>query len=550
MPQYLLRKDNTFYFRQVVPAELRPILGKREIKKSLGHDYVKAVRACKREAVHADNLLAEARFQLDRLPVEPYSREGIRRTRLVSLTQVTPELETQLANLTRASLLEADEQRRLNGMGRQEFGEYTEEVEASLTALRRQLAMADVGPMIPSVQTFLVGRGYLPDFTENDWRRLAYVMTQASLEAYEGIAARLQGKIVHAPEDAVLPSQYAVQNAGKPRLEAATAVTWEGLYAVWEKECERRQNTKDAYLAGMKLFQRFCAKAPQAITREDTLAYRDFLLHDQGLAPGTVANKLGFVGTLINSGRNHSDYARHLPHNPFENIKIKESKRGRSDKRRQPFTDAELQTIFSSAIYTEGHRPSGGSGEAAAWIPALAYLTGMRLEEIALLKSSQFHVDAQGTHYIHTEDAKNENSADRDVPIHSMLIEAGLLDYVKTCRGRLFPKVRSADEIQSSSYSKWFGRYLDSIHITAKSKVFHSFRHLFKDLCRNAGLDDSAIDQICGHEPGTVGGRYGKGRRIDVLAELLAKVKPPVALPKIFIPQEAQPGEKNSCKVP
>jgi integrase len=283
----------------------------------------------------------------------------------------------------------------------------------------------------------------------------------------------------------------------------------------------------------MKLFMSFCAKAPQAVTREDVLAYRDFLAQVQKLAPGTVSNKIGFVGTLINAARDSAEYAKHFPHNPFEHIKVKRAKRGKSDAKRQPFTDAELKAIFGSSIYTEGYRPRGGCGEAAAWIPAIAYLTGMRLEEIATLHRRQFHVDNAGNPFIQTEDGKNENSANREVPLHPALIDAGLLDYVESCSGRLFPKVNSTGEIQSKAYSQWYGRYLGSLGITAKSKVFHSFRHLFKDLCRNVDLDDSAIDQICGHEPGTVGGKYGKGRRVDVLARLVARITPPVALPKI-----------------
>ena len=67
MPPYLTHKANTYYYRQGVPVELRSILGKREIKKSLGHDYHRAVRECKRMAVEADNLLADARTRLDNL---------------------------------------------------------------------------------------------------------------------------------------------------------------------------------------------------------------------------------------------------------------------------------------------------------------------------------------------------------------------------------------------------------------------------------------------------------------------------------------------------
>jgi hypothetical protein len=99
MPDYLTRKDNTYYFRQTVPVELRRILGGREIKRSLGRAYVAAVSVCKRFAVTADNILVEARVKLDSLPStdSPYSRENIRRTQPVQLTEVTPELEPCLA---------------------------------------------------------------------------------------------------------------------------------------------------------------------------------------------------------------------------------------------------------------------------------------------------------------------------------------------------------------------------------------------------------------------------------------------------------------------
>ena len=537
MPQYLTLKDNTFYFRQGVPAELRALIGRREIKKSLGHDYARAVSECKRYAVAADLLIAEARLKLDSQPVQPYSREGVRRTRPVPLTHVTPELEQEFANLIRESLLETDRNRRIAGMEAAEFAAYGQHIEASLGALRRQLAMGQVEPLLESARLALIGRGYVPEFSTDDWRRIAYVMTQASLEAYEDIAARHAGTVVKAHDDAILPSQFELQNTPKADAVAAhtDAVTWQALYDVWIKECVRPANTQAAYLAAMQLFNRFSHHKPlQAITREDTLAYRDFLRNEQGLAPGTVANKIGFVGTLINAGRNHARLAKYLPHNPFEDIKIKQSKKGKAGTRRMPFSDAELKLIFGSPIYAAGHRPAGGGGEAAAWIPAIAYLTGMRLEEIATLHVRQFHVDALGNRYIHTEDGKNDNSTDRDVPLHPGLIAAGLLEFVQSCSGRLFPKVDCTNEVLSKAFSQWYGRYLDSLGITAKSKVFHSFRHLFKDLCRNAGLDDSAIDQICGHEPGTVGGKYGLGRRIDVLAELMARIVPPVAVP--FIP--------------
>ena len=79
---------------------------------------MRAVRDCKRYAVEADGLIADARAQFDNRPVEPFSFEGIRRTRAIPLDRVTPEFETRFGNLMRASLLETDQEARIAGMDR------------------------------------------------------------------------------------------------------------------------------------------------------------------------------------------------------------------------------------------------------------------------------------------------------------------------------------------------------------------------------------------------------------------------------------------------
>ncbi len=533
MPPYMTLRNHTYYFRQSVPPELRPLIGKREIKKSLGRNYPAAVSLCKKLAVEADKAICDARAQFDSIPVDPFSSEGIRRTRPVPLTEVTPELETQFGNLIRNALLETDRNKRIAGMDAEEFAEYGRHIDQSIAALRKQLAMGNVTPVLEDSRILLIGRGYNPNFSEEGWRKIAYTLTQAFLEAYEGIKKRQEGAVVTETSTDTLPSQFIVQNTRKTTPDAGSEITWQMLYDVWEKECERRQSTKDAYLAAMKLFAEFSRKAPPQTTRDDALAFRDFLRDVKSLSPGTIANKLGFIGTLFNAGRNTARLASHLPENPFADITVKRAKRGSGDNKRLPFSDNDLKIIFSSPIYTQGERPEGGAGEACVWVPAIAYLTGMRLEEIATLTRSQFRTDAKGNHYIHVLASKTDGGANRDVPIHPELIKAGLLNYVSLCTDRLFPQIQSTDESQSSAFSKWFGRFLDNLQIKERSKVFHSFRHLFKDICRNARIEEAVIDQICGHEPGTVGGKYGRGRRVDVLATELQRVTPPISLPMI-----------------
>jgi hypothetical protein len=52
---------------------------------------------------------------------------------------------------------------------------------------------------------------------------------------------------------------------------------------------------------------------------------------------------------------------------------------------REPWQLAELRLLFTSAVFTEGARPTAGRGEAAFWLPLLGLFTGARLGELAPL---------------------------------------------------------------------------------------------------------------------------------------------------------------------
>lgn len=113
MPQFSPIKTTPIISVRRFRLSCVPSSASAKFKKSLGHDYPRAVCECKRFAVEADNLIADARCKLDNIPVDPYSQEGIRRTRHVRLTAVTPELEKHFGNLIKASLLETDQEARI-----------------------------------------------------------------------------------------------------------------------------------------------------------------------------------------------------------------------------------------------------------------------------------------------------------------------------------------------------------------------------------------------------------------------------------------------------
>jgi hypothetical protein len=81
------------------------------------------------------------------------------------------------------------------------------------------------------------------------------------------------------------------------------------------------------------------------------------------------------------------------------------------------------------------------------------------------------------------------------------------------------------------SQSKWFNRHLRvAANVIDKTKVFHSFRHTFKRMARDAGIGEELHDALTGHTGGGVGRSYGGGFGLKALAEAIGRIDVPEAV--------------------
>ncbi len=123
--------------------------------------------------------------------------------------------------------------------------------------------------------------------------------------------------------------------------------------------------------------------------------------------------------------------------------------------------------------------------------------------------------------YITTQASRGKKlktkASQRVVPIHDELVRLGFLKFVEDVRERdgekafLFPLV-APDKGRAGvkAWSKWFGRYLRAQGVTDTAKVFHSFRHGFKDALRRGEVNQELHDALTGHaQNSTVSGGYG-----------------------------------------
>ena len=184
------------------------------------------------------------------------------------------------------------------------------------------------------------------------------------------------------------------------------------------------------------------------------------------------------------------------------------------------------------------------------WLPLLARFTGARLEELCQLHTTNV-IEVQGVPCIQIDDShdgqklKNQSSR-RTLPIHPALITIGLREYVESIGAngatRLFPDLEPTRGKYGHAPSKWFSRYKTKMGITDPRKTFHSFRHTFIDDLREAGVQDSLIKQMVGHEDGSVTfGVYGSRLQVTAMRQALNAIEIDQAIRKMQVDIDSRP---------
>jgi integrase len=330
----------------------------------------------------------------------------------------------------------------------------------------------------------------------------------------------------------------------RPRKVAKTPSerTIDDLMVYWASQSNKRPRTLlDAKTAVKRLRGVLGTNSAMAVTKLQAVAFKDSLIAE-GLAHATIVKNLGLVKSMFELAKSNGMVSA----NPFADLKL--VKPSRVEKPRLSFSQADLDLVFQSPVFTKGQRPLGGAGEAAYWIPLIALMTGMRLEEIGQLRNTDIkqNDDIWFIDLDYTPEQgrwlKNDSSR-RQIPIHQCLLDLGFLGVVSNAPGRLFPLLRSAGNRQlTASWSQWFGLYLRrDIALTDTRKTFHSFRHTFKDMCRVAGVPKDIHDRLTGHKSSDVGDGYGAAQYpLRPLADAVQKITIPLDISSLVQSMDAK----------
>lgn len=308
----------------------------------------------------------------------------------------------------------------------------------------------------------------------------------------------------------------------KPALPAGK-VSLKGLVEGWWKEAEAAGRTLSTYEGAVAVFGRLSEflKHDDAlrVTPEDIIAFKDYRLASINPRTKKRISAKTVKTSDLSSLRTVFEWAvinRKIRENPAAKITVQASK---SQRLRAPdFTKEEMAAILK---HSDGVVLGGAGAQTKAmyrWVPWICAYTGARVGEIVQLRKQDVWQDEGGAWFITItpEAGTVKTNEAREVPLHGHLLEKGFVDYVRSCKdGYLFMTIREDSTLRGTWRSKKnrLTEFVREAVADPHVQPNHGWRHTFKTIGIEAGIQEKVLDAICGHAPATVGRAYGSVTR-------------------------------------
>ncbi|MQX54667.1 site-specific integrase [Alcanivorax sediminis] len=450
----LILRGGSWYVRLSVPADVRPVLNRREYTASLKTGSKQEAQRLKLPFLSAwRDAIAEARGLTPDLGES--QREGA--------YLASQAIETYLNESVRLSAL----------------GKTKEANEASFELVKELDSFGlDYEAVLPLVQKY---QGKAMDIA--NWVQFQKELTEL-----------LQGEVVTAinPVNQKEVGQI-LKDPSHYRAKSPITITRLDSFEEYQRKRGIVGKTVDMQLSRLKKLKVWLEENHRDLSHESIEAYLDTL----DCANKTKKQHL-FAGNSFWKWAIKKDKTFKQHHqeqaNPFENHDFEEI-RGVRKKERKAFTVADIQKLHQSAQALPRR-------QALADLIALGAYTGARIEELCQLKVSDL-INDDGVDCLYIRDGKTSN-AERIVPVHRVL-KPLIKRLTKEADGDFLLPASGKNKYgkRSDSLSKQFGRLKKSLGY-GEEHVFHSLRKSFITLLQNNDIPGLTIASIVGHETGTI----------------------------------------------
>ncbi|KAB1068558.1 site-specific integrase [Methylobacterium planeticum] len=571
--RYLTPRGDAFYARRVIPKALRPYFnGKTERRIALGSNKKLAERALHAAMAQIEDEFAAARAKLDvvafpqpRIRARPLTTDQIARTHYAEELEIDRQLregkhceidwsverdltldglpskvevpdEDEPTNVwpikSRLTLYQeraAREPATQTQPGELAHSGFTppspRHRELQVKALRRVASGQSNNDEMQAVVGWAVEKFQARGSTaveagSGDWRSLARTLAQVQLAALEATIERDAGYEPSPPKLPIL-AESATPTTVVPIRLRGPAVPILDLLDGYLRTLKAQGKGAAAELRWRPVFKNLVRYLgyddARQLTKADIAGWRDHLLENEKLAPKTIRDvHLASLRAVLRWAADNDKIAE----DPAARVRIDVAKKVRTREKGLDDTEAAavLKAVLSyqaPAARSSSTRESPHRSAAKRWLPWLCALTGARVAEMAQLRGQDVQIRDGITYLRITPDAGSVKSGHyRDVPVHPQLVSIGFLDFVRAAgNGPLFydvGKVRKSPLHPSKIVASHIAAWVRSLGLIDDSvDPSHGWRHRFKTVGREAGINDRILDALQGHAGRTAGDDYG-----------------------------------------
>ncbi|WP_105200488.1 site-specific integrase [Pseudoalteromonas sp. T1lg10] len=536
-------KSGIYYFRMVVPQDLRPIIGKREFKASLGTtNTTEAKRLFSEHYQHALKQVELARLKLSgQSNVELSFKDcAILAERWYVHTKSDIEQSGLLSDyVSRNYDIEGKAGARFFGLA-DTLSITPPELD---TASESELAeLAD--DLSEEITSQLERESIVIQPNSTVFRRLAAAFLPYVFRLDSVCRARYKNDWSYEPVTIKVGLEELSTKVSPRVLPKQKALVNNSISSVLERFLESEKVKHSGSLSRLKTLNETSLKVERFIeiigdkgigdvSRGDVMAYRDTLLQlpkskqknirskpideqielvkSEGLetiSASTVKNSLRQLSTVFT----YAVDLELLPNNPVFGVKVSTAQKKVEVEDGKGYTDKDIERLFATEVFKNPNAPKK-YGMACYWVPLLCRYTGARLNEIAQLRSEDVMQSDTGIHYLNIrrgqEQSVKTDASLRHIPVSEHLLELGFIEFVNTREGWLFPELpKDKYGKKSTAFTKWWRGVLQEVGVDNTQPV-HAFRHSFKTIMRSLGIPDTVSDAITGHAGKSEGDRYG-----------------------------------------
>jgi integrase len=479
------RNGGVYYTRMVVPPRLRPIIKKTDLGRSLGtKDRAEAKRLLPAWLEEAQSIIAAAEAELAAQQAPPATNRAAPKSDALAVWEGENDrvwLEMAIAEDEQA---EAD----------QSFDQHLQRPEADLT--EKEAAAA---------------RLLREARRERDRYRDRYHVRKRRDQA--------------APSAKLEPIHWV-------RPDISPAVTLTGMFDGYASQEGSKPTTVKQFRSIINHLVAFLGHDDaKAVGLPDLVRWREHLRTEQ-IKGAKVRSAKTINDSYLAAANAVFAYGVNqllVPANPANGLaKVRVTKAPKL--RDRDFSKAERTAILQAALVPATGKLSAERALARRWVPWLCAYTGARVNEITQLRREDIReIEGVWTIHITPEAGGTKTNEARTVPIHEHLIAHGFLDAIKNkAKGPLFYDPEAARGGSDRGQHKKVGMFLaawvrNDVGVTDKAIMpNHAWRHTFKTICLEAGIEERAADYMQGHASKGQGRRYG-ANTIPALAAQLAK---------------------------